>query len=356
MIVKQPVIGIHSEGAIDNLSVGVELSSLSNLESILTYPNAEQSGKTISWNNVKVLSGSENLSALKYAGERKNLDEIIPVLNDVDANTLISNGTKSNFLFYEAQIKFENPIELSYDTDSVRIKNNGKYPVENLIFIADFPSSESPIFSRTYSARIERLAPGEEKEIPLSESVPNYDVFKDDLKKLGFTDKEADSFVNLWGPQLFSPSYRKSSAQFIFRIPESVYDEILPLNAEPKPVDVNRAMYVVLDATSNLFPEKSVYEKYISVLPEDAQNLLMNDKAQWEIQLDPDYKPFQAICEACGWICSATPTPYEFVVSGEKGNLEIRIRDVQCFGQVPIFYYNGVEYRPQLPIPELKGK
>jgi hypothetical protein len=44
-------------------------------------------------------------------------------------------------------------------------------------------------------------------------------------------------------------------------------------------------------------------------------------------------------------------------VPGSSGNeLEIRIRDVQCFGQVPIFYYKGVEYRPQLPIPELEGK
>jgi len=359
MIVKQPVIYITSDGQIQ-VDIKERVEGLVENSEITTYPKAEISGNEISWNGVQVLDEKGSIGKYKFEpGLKMTLEELIPVLNNAYSNTLKYRGTSSKFLFYEADMKFDNPIELSYDMDEVMVKNTGDYAVENMIFVTELPSA-NPLQSNLRSAMIGKLSPGEERAIALSEFVPDYEIMKKDLMSAGFTADEAEPFAQLWAAQIFNPTYRKSSAQLLYRLPEAEYDRLIPLTASPKPSNTERAMYVLLDAKTQLKPEPSEYdnyEKYAYALPEEAKTLLESSPKNWEMALDPDYKETQVTCLACGWICYTTPSRYEWIVPGSSGNeLEIRIRDVQCFGQVPIFYYKGVEYRPQLPIPELEGK
>ncbi|MCX6709500.1 MAG: hypothetical protein NTV63_00915, partial [Candidatus Woesearchaeota archaeon] len=114
MMVKQPVIYIHSNGSL-NLSLEAKVIGMTNEESILTYPEAEVSGNSISWENVKVTPEKVSLAVPKIVTKmmiRKGIEDIIPTLNDVNSNTLKYNGIESKFLFYEAEMSFENPIEL----------------------------------------------------------------------------------------------------------------------------------------------------------------------------------------------------------------------------------------------------
>jgi len=249
MIVKQPIVYIRSEGEIKDLDLSVKISELAGEDSVYTYPKTGLSGSEISWKDIKVTNSLDQIQNPKESSNQ-DLDSLLSTLNNVDSNTLEYNSLKSKFLFYEAAVNFENPVQISYDRDKVVIKNVGKYALENLVFSAEFPSNESPVFGKVYFATAGKLAPNEEVSLPLSEKAPDYEIFKQDLLNLGFSEKEAESFVNVWGAPLLSPSLRGVSAQLVFRIPEDVYNKILPLSATPSPAEVNRAMYVAVDVNS----------------------------------------------------------------------------------------------------------
>ncbi|MEM0230867.1 MAG: hypothetical protein QXW07_02515 [Candidatus Woesearchaeota archaeon] len=353
MIVKQPVVYIRSESEMDDLDLRFELPTISSRNSVLVYPQASVSESAVEWNNVKVFSSINKVVNPAKSGN-SDLDALLDVLGETDSNILSVGSTRSKFLFYEAELKFSNPVRISYDNEEVRIRNIADYTLENLVFSAEFPTGESPIFGRNYFATAAKLNPGEELVLKLSENAPEYSIFKDDLIRLGFSEREADAFVNTWASKLLNPGIQGRSAQLTFRIPEKEYDKIIPLKANPVPKDTNRAMYVLLDAGSCLKPSSELYEKYAQILPAEALALLRNPDSKWQLAADPDYKKSEVTCEACGWICYSTPVPFEYVISGDRGDqLEIRIRNVQCFGRVPIFYYNSKEFRPSLSLEDV---
>lgn len=375
--IKLPVIYIDAEGPM-KISVKENIQEMTEPSLTITYPEAERSGKEISWNNVEVLSDKNSFGTPKLAvDERKTLEDIMPILNNVDSNTLKYNGKSSKFLFYEAEMKFENPIELSYDLRGVKVKNNGNYSVDSMVFVTSIPGA-LPFQDKLLAAKIGTLAPGEEKTVELSDFVREDNTLKEDLMKAGFTEKESESFSKLWSAQLFDTLYRRVDSQLAYKLPESEYDKLIPLTASPKPTNIERAMYVVLDASSrfnvtyeenelggffkdNMKKDKILnkedIKKYTYALPEEAKEILLKSNPdEWLVGIDPLYREADITCQACGWICYTTPTPYEWKITDQNnGTLEIRIRDVQCFGLTPAFYYNGNEYLPQLPIPQPTG-
>jgi hypothetical protein len=352
MMVKQPVIYIHSNEQF-SLSLEAKVIGMTNEESVLTYPEADVKGNSISWENVEVTSEKISLAVPKIRVPnmmiRKGIEEIIPMLNDVDSNTLKYNGIESKFLFYEAEMKFENPIELSFDIGSVTVKNTGDYPVDSMFFVTGVPGA-SPFMQKLMGAKIGNLAPGEEKTAQITAFNEEYNnTLKADVMAKGFTEKETDAFTKLWAGQFFSSSSMRANSQLIYAIPEEQYNRILQLKTSKKFSDIERLMYVRLDATSKFSEKYGTIGKdevkiYRHILPEEARKLLQSEN--WNLEADPEYNPDAAHCEACGWICSYSATPLQWSISEGANELEIKIKNVPCIGILPEFNYNGTIYQP----------
>jgi hypothetical protein len=248
---------------------------------------------------------------------------------------------------------FENPIELSFDMGSVTVKNTGNYYVDSVLFVTGIPGA-SPFMQKTMGAKIGTLAPGEEKTAEITAFKEEYNTLKADMTAKGFTEKEADAFTKLWAGQFFNGGSMRANAQLIYAIPEEQYNKILQLTTSEKPSDVERLMYVRLDATSRFSEKYKTLDKdeikmYHSVLPEEAKRLLLSDN--WVLSADPEYDPDGVNCQACGWICSYSASPLQWNIVEEEKKLEIKIKNVPCVGMLPEFIYNGTRYQPSGTLP-----
>ena len=350
-IVKQPVIYIHSNEEF-NLSLEAKVADMTEGGSTLTYPEAKVNGNSISWDNVKVTSEKLSLAIPKIQMPgmmtRKGIEDIIPILNKVNSNTLEYKGLESKFLFYEAEMRFENPIEVSFDMGNVTVKNTGNYTVDSMVFTTDIPGA-NPFMQKMMGAKIGTLAPGEEKTERITAFKGEYNTLKADMISKGFTEQEADAFVNLWERQFFSGGMMRADSQLIYAIPEAQYNKLLPLTTSKAPSDVERLMYVCLDATSKFSEKYETIGKdevkiYQYILPEEARKLLLSKN--WSLESDSSYNPDAAHCEACGWTCAYSAIPLQWNISEGGNELEIKIKNVPCVGILPEFNYNGTIYRP----------
>ncbi|MCX6710372.1 MAG: hypothetical protein NTV63_05505, partial [Candidatus Woesearchaeota archaeon] len=246
-----------------------------------------------------------------------------------------------------------NPIELSFNMGSVTVKNTGNYPVDSMVFVTGVPGA-SPFMQKTMGAKIGTLNPGEEKTAEITAFKEEYNTLKEDVISKGFTEKEADAFTKLWAGQFFNGGSMRANSQLIYAIPEAQYNKILPLTTSKAPSDVERLMYVCLDATSRFSEEyKSIgwddVKMYQSILPEEARKLLLSQN--WNLEADPEYNPDAAHCEACGWACAYSAIPLQWRISEEGNELEIKIKNVPCVGILPEFNYKGKIYQPSISEP-----
>ncbi|GEM_PF-2087810 len=243
MLVKQPVVYIHSNGLEEfDLKVG-----LTQGKPTLTYPEAKTSGNTVEWKNVKVkeqgkIKGSEPSKGF----EPVPLKQIIPTLNNVDADTLEFNGTESRFLFYEGEMPFENKISVSCNktTKKAFLKNNSGHTVYDLT--VSVLEEDSFIDKRALFGYLKELKPSEEKEIDLLEK-QGYPDTKEIMKKIGFTEKESESFHSLWQMNFYFPSNTENFARLSYRLPRTEVEKMISLEFNPEPKKEIRAMWVMVD-------------------------------------------------------------------------------------------------------------
>jgi len=244
--VDKPVIYLHAD---DNTTVNVQVDFTSG-KPTLTYPEAEVQENTVIWKNVLIKD-----SCIEPAVDGVGADILVPLesimdeLNDVDADCLTYEGIQNNFLFYEGEMKLENNIEISANEENATIKNNRDKPIHNARYVVGaYPTGSSVGFSvRVYLADFETVEPGEEKTVRLNDlSLIKWTTPKTDLERIGFTEKEASAFDNIWYDSFFQPSSNPFK-QLIYRLDQSEYDEMFPLTVEPTPEKTVRAMYVLLE-------------------------------------------------------------------------------------------------------------
>ncbi len=238
--VLQPVIYVHAK-ELEEFNVKVIFNGGRPTQ---TYPLGNVQGNVLEWKKVKVIKEPESKKLIPKS--YVPLEEIIPTLNDVDADELDYNNIKTRFLFYEGELPFENKIEASYDLEQkkVFVKNNSKYTVYDVVVAV---GTGSFIHPTRYIAKIGTLAPGMQAEKTLEETS------KPDLKKkmvaLGFTEKEAEAFAKLWQEPFFEP-INISFARLSYRLPRSEIERLIRLEFEPKPKKLLRELWVLVDLKS----------------------------------------------------------------------------------------------------------
>ncbi len=250
MVVKEPVIYIHSND-VKEFDLRVEFKEGKHL---LNYPETEIKGEKIEWNNVKVSDDcqTETIGATKRFNPVP-LEEIIPILNNVDADCLeVFNGEQARFLFYEGEMQFENKITVDYVAQSMKakIKNNGFYvvydlalSVEELMSVPQEGFYDNPNLGLGF---IEELKPGEEKSIELKDI--RIDL-KEKMTGIGFTEKEAGSFASLWQDNFYHSQYNTKgySKTLSYRLPQSETEKMISLNFDPEPKKVLRSLWVMVN-------------------------------------------------------------------------------------------------------------
>ncbi len=242
-----PVIYIHSKDKIP-FTAQVTFNSGGPTD---TYPEAEVDSTTVLWEDVNFVTDIDTTTA-DAIGDYEPLENIINILNNVDADWLEYDSQITRFLFYEGNVPFENQVEVTYDFDTQQatLKNNNAFSVYDVMVVA-YPEPNS--FGSPYVGKVRQLYPGTRVTIAfLKQTV--FDL-KGDLVCQGFTRKEAEAFDILWRVPFFYPTPTTGArANLIYRLPQNEYDKLITLDIDPQPDRVIRSLYMLvhLDPSSNL--------------------------------------------------------------------------------------------------------
>ena len=218
-----------------------------------TYPETEVDSNIILWEDVDIFTGSDSIEP-QVTDDYVPLEDIIPILNDVDANFLEYDSQITRFLFYEGNVPFENNVEATYDFDAQQatLKNNNAYPVFN-VMVAAYRLPDSVGSQGVHVGKVQQLNPGTQVTVVFSQQT-EIDLTRD-LVSQGFTRKEAEAFDILWrGPFLYPTLTIGARANLIYRLPQYEYDKLITLDIDPQPDRIIRSLYMLvhLDPSSNL--------------------------------------------------------------------------------------------------------
>jgi len=237
--VKQPVLYFHSK---DKKPFYLKVD-FANGKPTDTYPVAELFPNSLVWNEVIFTEPKKQKGIVEETKNFVPLQEIIPVLNDVDADLLSYKDTESRFLFYEGEVNFMNYVTAEHNSYSkeVKIKNGFGFPVYNVVFTKGGGDFWNPEY---YSCKIDTLKPYEEITVNYKEQEVNY--WTDDLSSLGFTEKEAKSFSRLWDTPFLRYSNTAGWANLIYRIPQEELEKMIMLTFDPQPSKLIRVLYMMV--------------------------------------------------------------------------------------------------------------
>lgn len=233
VMVKEPVLYFHSA---DKNPFSLRVKFLKGKQ-MLNYPEAEIENDEIFWKSVSFESERKELKSQSPNKplEFVPLSSIIGTLNNVDADLMEYNGTKSRFLFYEGQMKLDNKVVAVFDKEKneVIFRNEGDYTVYNLVYV-----------NRNNIYYLKELNPCEEGFGQMKKRSDN--IFISDMVNLGFTIREAISFWDLWQDSFYDLSGFEYKENLIYRISDEFYEKNVSLTFDPLPNKLTRAMYVLV--------------------------------------------------------------------------------------------------------------
>ena len=67
------------------------------------------------------------------------------------------------------------------------------------------------------------------------------------MTAIGFTEKEAASFENLWKNTFFYPTHFNEFSRLSYRLPQTEAEKITLLNFNPKPRKVLRSIWIMVN-------------------------------------------------------------------------------------------------------------
>lgn len=259
-VVKEPVIYIHS-GKGGTFDAEVVFKNGHPTES---YPGAESKEDSFIWKNVKIVEESDQIA---YPSN------VLRTINDVDADALEYNDQKARSLFYEGTIEYENRILAKYNSDRKQaiIENRGSFPVYDLLLIV--PSNYNKLLGKNiYADVVPKIGAGETVTITLKQ-VPAVVDYTQDLSELGYTQKEAQAFANLWEDAFQKVDTGKGA--LVYRLSQEGYDSLIELKMTPKPVKTIRSLYVMVCLTGKDTPAAPVIGSGFGIY--QGQNLILSD-------------------------------------------------------------------------------
>jgi hypothetical protein len=257
--VMKPVIYFHSSH--DLTDVLIKVSSIQNAMTIPyrgllpgflqsdEYPSASIENNTILWNI------------------------------DVKNNSIEQNDTLYPYLFYEGDITSYSPVKASIvnNGDNIKyyVKNIGDYKISNVFLILGVTYSDFLWGYNWNQAHPEGmldcvyfgdLSPGEEKTILntskefLYNEIQMENMINNAIIADGLTSDEADELIDYWSSWWFYPEDDGIYSRLIYSIPQSVYDELLPLTITPQPDITKRVgIFTITDIPTS---GKSLYNPY----------------------------------------------------------------------------------------------
>jgi hypothetical protein len=238
-LVNAPVIYFHAAQAL-NLTVRVN------------FPK----GKPAVWWPSTVETGAQPLRSLVWRVQLKapNADKLSPLplpkghwmesLRAVQADDVLitqPNREKERFLYYDGLVPTAKTTTIAVARDNVGIKNLAKYPLHD-VTVVDLRN-----FRKIRVARLDKLDAGAEvKQVSFTEADQTkwpFDGIATLVKQLhaaGLFEDEAKALANVWRKGFFETE----GVNVFYRLPQEVYDQLLPITLSAKPDKLVRVMLV----------------------------------------------------------------------------------------------------------------
>lgn len=172
---------------------------------------------------------------------------------DQKATAILANEHACGYIFYEAQVSYENKVRILREGDKMGFLNSGKHPVYDIIYLIGYPGAEKGILLSYY---IPILGPSE-TIWPEPAGIPSESEIRRNLVSAGLTEGAAEAFLGEWWPVFTlqrgkeepGPWFQEGSlitSAFAYRLSEEEVEEILPLSIKPKPEKLERAWWVLM--------------------------------------------------------------------------------------------------------------
>jgi len=261
-IVKKPVLYFHSR---DKKPFSLKVV-FPNGQPAFTFPHAVTLDHGLEWTGVKFTENPKDGSPALPTTDVIDREETNAgfycgsLLNDVDADEMEVAGKRSRFLFYEGQVDYQEKVSLKLkgDLKTAVVQNQGSTPVYDL-FISFGKNKRVGVIERTEMAlwgSLGRLEPGQTALVPLSPAEnlagpakPAGPAFPN-LRKIGFTGKEASAFEKCWVRAVEYTDNTQNWQSLLYRLAPKDCDRLSELHFTPAPAKVIRALFVLDQAWS----------------------------------------------------------------------------------------------------------
>lgn len=284
--VLKPVIYFHSLK--DRTNVEVKVDSIKNATVI---PNATIGNNQILWNVI------------------------------VENNTVIGqNGAQKPYLFYEGEITYPQTvvtgIAVNGTTVTFYVKNIADYAISDVYFIYGYPTGKPPYTFMsprgiTY-IQIDKLEKNEEKMVITqltNDSSYNVSKLLLSLIEKGLTTQEAQEMIDYWTTYWFYPTNVGNYTRLLYIVPQSVYDQLLPLSITPTPDVIKRVgLFTITDIPIVISGNTSDKSNITATLSTDKTSYKVNETVNGTITVINNLKENVLI----------SPVPY-FTIFNEQG-------------------------------------
>ncbi|MGB4774308.1 MAG: hypothetical protein WBP45_03990 [Daejeonella sp.] len=220
------------------------------------------------WINWKATVLAPN-SRAAYSNPKNKETKTWVTPRNTKANLIQSNGDTEKFLFYRGLANFTVPIHVKFNNEkelSIENKGNDKIP---FVFV----------YEKTNSGAIcwwsGGLSSNQSQKVNLSDSSPKADfkVFKEALVNAGLYEDEAECMLATWEKSYFE----RAGLRVFWIVPESLVNELLPLDIKPMPAETKRVFVGRCDILTPAF-EKKIVEEYKSQDIEKFQQKFGSDR------------------------------------------------------------------------------
>ncbi|HVE40027.1 MAG TPA: hypothetical protein VNM14_09085 [Planctomycetota bacterium] len=191
------------------------------------YPQAQLTGRGIDWGRVRVRPGAPD------EFPREQLESHYYPARETDAApiqvTTPGIAQDEKFLFYRGVGTFPLPVRVTLANDRVTVKNQGKDPVQAILF----ENRNGRTGFRILGAIRDSIgAERPELSTPASEAMAELERM---LIKSGLYEKEARAMLKTWRDSWFEEGLR-----VFYLVPRAAADAILPLTLAPAPQELAR--------------------------------------------------------------------------------------------------------------------
>jgi hypothetical protein len=143
-----------------------------------------------------------------------------------------STFEREKFIYYDGLLPRVNALAIQIDKENISLKNQEKFTVHD-VWVVDNRDA-----ARRRIGRLPRLDAGAAQEVeytamPVEEAAKTLTA---QLKAAGLNEDEAAALTTIWTGDFFA----SAGLSLFYRLPQEVYDRLLPLTVKPRPENIVR--------------------------------------------------------------------------------------------------------------------